>query len=341
MPCNPQNPKANDPNYECNPKTNRWVKKKVVAVRLEKTKIKTNTKTAAIPIGNCNPKNPKANDPNYTCNPKTNRWVKVKTAARREKTGCDPRSPHANNPSYGCDQATRQWVPNEELVKRDIIKAHPFLATVPDIQRKTLYQVFQLVEAAAGRQKNKTKQQKTKTKTWDTACKEMEEKCPMETDLSGDNWCSLDPKDVFYFTKDGKRFCYGVEEIFSIIHMGFTARDTSYQVPPLRFQLPRDSYDRTPFSKEFFHAFQKHLKKHPHIPKEPEVCYFLKFYKEFYDSPSIHPFLTETNPNKVQLSNAIDNFLMKHRHIDINMDTSRWFWMAGKEPRNKKTYMMS
>lgn len=367
MPCNPTNPKAYNINYECNPLTNRWVKKAGrVAGRNKmavKQKVVVVVKEKSTATGNCNPASEKARNPNYRCNPLTNRWVmksgrvarRTKTAVK-EKTGCDPRSPHATDPSYECDPTTHQWVPSDEIIKRDIIRAHPFLAAISNIQNKSLQQVLQLVENGE-RQKNKSKQQKTTTKTkqkvvvavqkskqkttttWQKTCKEMEEKCPMETDLSGDNWCSLDKKDVFYYVKDGKRYCYGVEEIFSIIHLGFTARDTSYQVPPLRLQLPRDSYDRTAFTKDFFKTFKEHIKKHRQVPKEPEVCYFLKYYKQFYDDRNIQTFMTQVDPNKVQLSNTIDQFLMTHRHIDINMNTSKWFWLTGKEPRNKRTYL--
>jgi len=253
MPCNLNNPKARDNNYECNPLTNRWVKKKVVIKQ----------KTA----GNCNPKNPKALDINYECNPITNRWIKKKLT-------------------------------------------------------------------------HKTKENTTeKTKRWHNKCKEMEQKCPMETDLSGDSWCSLEPKDVFYYVKNGRRFCYGVNEIFSIIHLGFTARDTSYEVPPLRLQLPRDSYDRSPFTKDFFVEFTKHIKKHKQLPIEPEVCYFLKYFREFYNDRKIRPFLNQTNPPKVQLSNTIDHFLLKHKDVDINLNTSKWFWLPNKNPRNIFKYL--
>jgi hypothetical protein len=161
----------------------------------------------------------------------------------------------------------------------------------------------------------------------------------METDLSGDPWCSLDAKDVFYYTKNGKKFCYGVAEIFSIIHLGFTARDTSYEVPPLRFQLPRDSYDRTPFTKDFFTAFKAHLKKHGQTPTQPEVCYFIKYVNKFYTDRAIVPFLSQRDPNKVQMSNAIDNFLLRYKEIDINMRTDKWFWRRGNTPRNMRQYL--
>lgn len=220
----------------------------------------------------CNPNNPKARDGRYECNPLTNRWVLKKT--RKEKT--------------------------------TIIKT-------------------------------KTKQQST----WNKTCKEMEQKCPMETDLSGDPWCSLSEKDVFYYKKDNKHFCYGVDEIFSIIHLGFTARDTSYEVPPPRLQLPRDSYDRTPFTADFMTKFRDHVRRHRHTPHHPEVCYFLKHVDGFYNDRAITPFLHRSNPDKVQLSNAIITFLMRHREIDFNLHTDKWKWMPGKKPVSMIRYLSS
>lgn len=259
MPCNPKNKKAQDDNYECNQRTNRWIKKRHI------------TKTHVEKTSDCNPKNPKSQDPNYECNPRTNRWIKKKTVTNKTKQ-----------------------------------------KTVSD--------------------------QKTKQKTWQKTCKQMEEKCPMQTDLSGDNWCSLQPKNVFYYEKNGKRFCYGVDEIFSIIHLGFTSRDTSYEVPPLRLQLPRDSYDRSPFTKDFFITFKQHTQKYRQLPKDPEVAYFLKHMNEFY-SPTIQEYMHQLEPNKVRLSDAIDRFLMKHHDIDINLETSTWYWLPGKRPVNLYSYV--
>jgi hypothetical protein len=190
-------------------------------------------------------------------------------------------------------------------------------------------------------EKRRTKVKQSSLLHWQTTCKEMEKSCPMETDLTGDPWCSLEPKNVFYHVKNGKHYCYGVDEIFSIIHLGFTSRDTSYEVPPLRFQLPRDSYDRSAFTKDFFTAFQKHIKKYGQIPQEPEVCYFLRYYQQFYDDPTIQPFLSQLNPDKVKLSDAIDKFLMRHRYIDINLVSSQWYWLTNKRPRNMKRFLFS
>ena len=130
-----------------------------------------------------------------------------------------------------------------------------------------------------------------------------------------------------------------MDEIFSSIHLVFTARDTSYEVPPLRLQLPRDSYDRTPFTKDFFVAFKDHVKKHRQVPRQPEVAYFLRYVSEFYDSPDIQPFLSQLDPNKVRLSNAIHAFLMKHRDIDINLRRSVWFWLPLRQPTHLHQYV--
>lgn len=297
MACNPNNPKAQDPNYSCNPATNRWVKKKGTVVKTNKT-------------GNCNPTNPKAQDPIYECNPTTNRWVKKKPI-NKEK------------------EKVALVTMIVEKVKNMLTKTKTKDKTKTKTKNKT-----------KSKDKTKTKSKdKTNEKTWDNECKKMEQECPMETDLSGDTWCSLNEKDVFHFKDNNKHFCYGVLEIFSIIHMGFTARDTSYEVPPLRFQLPRDSYDRTPFTKKFFVEFMKHIKKHKQVPTQPEVCYFLKHFENFYNDPVIQPFLTQKDPNKVPLSNAIDQFLLRFREIDINFHTSEWYWLQGKQPRNMKKYL--
>jgi hypothetical protein len=342
------------------------VKKKENKTRVVKEKMVVVVKQKTV-VGNCNPKSAKAQDPKYECNPLTNRWVKVRRVGKEkvvgQTTGCDPRSPFANNPAYECDPETNRWMPTDWLIKREIIRAHPHLTSIPNIYDRPLSYIIRLVDnpgnnktkakttkTKAKTTKTKTKAVKTKVKTiqkqkqkqddgWQKTCKEMEEMCPMETDLSGDNWCSLDPKSVFYYKKDNKRFCYGVEEIFSIIHLGFTARDTSYEVPPLRLQLPRDSYDRTPFPKEFFKLFKEHIYKNRIYPSQPEVCYFLKNYRKFYDDTDIKPFLTQTDPNKVQLSNAINRFLLKDRSIDINMNTSKWVWLPGKKPLNLRLYI--
>lgn len=293
MPCNQKNPKAQDPNYECNPRTNRWNKKKQPTITKTKQKvmIKSKTKTS-----DCNQKNPKAQDPNYECNPYTKRWNKKK---------------HTRNKIV---QKIQDGDIISNVLRKDLIHQYPLLKNVPNIQTKPIHEILDLIPVLE----------------WKEKCKKMEESCPMDTDLSGDKWCSLRPKDVFYYQKDGKNYCYGVKEIFSIIHLGFTARDTSYEVPPLRLQLPRDSYDRSVFTKDFFKALKEHIFKYGIIPHEPEVCYFLKYYEKFYMDRAIRSFLTQTDPNKVQLSNAIQKFLLKYKSIGLNLNTDKWFWKRSR-----------
>ena len=66
--CNANNPKSLLPEYECNPKTGRWIKKKTTGDNKKK----------------CNANNPKSLLPEYECNPKTGRWIKKKIIAKTE-----------------------------------------------------------------------------------------------------------------------------------------------------------------------------------------------------------------------------------------------------------------
>jgi hypothetical protein len=65
--CPSNSPKAQDPNYICNPQSGRWIKKD--GARARKLKI-------GIFSSPCPSNSPKAKDPSYICNGKTGRWIK-------------------------------------------------------------------------------------------------------------------------------------------------------------------------------------------------------------------------------------------------------------------------
>jgi hypothetical protein len=116
MPCNQANPKAKDPNYECNEKTGRWNKKKkaiVVVQPLPQPQPQPQQKTP------CNPSNAKAKDPNYECNEKTKRWVKKKNLVVVKQ--CDQNNPKAKDQNYECNQKTGHWVKKKVVKTRQII----------------------------------------------------------------------------------------------------------------------------------------------------------------------------------------------------------------------------
>lgn len=155
----------------------------------------------------------------------------------------------------------------------------------------------------------------------------MEKTCPMDTDLEGDNWCSLQQKDIVYYNEDGNVYCYKIVDVLKIIHQEFTALDTSYQLPPLRLNLPRDSFNRSVFPLKFIDAVVKKIKRNTITADVafPEVMYFLRHRKRFYQK--LEPFLTQREPNKVQLSQAIEGFLKGSRNLVMKRDTRnqiRW-----------------
>lgn len=149
----------------------------------------------------------------------------------------------------------------------------------------------------------------------------MEKTCPMDTDLEGDNWCSLQQKDVVYYKEDGNVYCYKVVDVLKIIHREFTALDTSYQLPPLRLNLPRDSFNRSVFPLKFIDAVVKKIKRNTITADVafPEVMYFLRHRNRFYRT--LQSFLTQREPNKVQLSQAIERFFTASRDLTMQRQT--------------------
>jgi len=115
--------------------------------------------------------------------------------------------------------------------------------------------------------------------------------------------------------------------------------DTSYEVPQLRLQLPRDVYTRKVFPKDFITKLLERIGKIggglgtiPLYPDQTAVFYFLKYYKKFYSDPTIKRFLKERNPNKVELSNAIAKFLRIGLIDQLNDDELEWWFKRKYEP---------
>lgn len=377
IPCSMRSKFADDPNYECNHRTGRWIKKRQNKVS-EKEKTTRRTAAAVVVGRPCNPSSALAQNPNYECNPLTGRWRKKRVQKRLEtKTdvvqgGCDPNHRHANNPLYECNPLTKRWVKKRKEKRVDtpthiraLLEMYPSLRDVDGIMNYTYADVMNVIEkrllqeksgAANKTQKNavvvktqtktlaKQKQKPAGATTWEEECKTMEKTCPMDCDLVGTNWCELDQKDVFFFKEGGKTFCYSMEEVYNIIHTGFTAMDTSYQLPPLTLQLPRDSFNRTPFSRAFFDAFVFKLQKQKskNLPRKfPEVAYFLRNYTRFFDDPAIQPFLRDQSSNKVQMSKAIESFLTRDGTLKIKREdlTFKWKFAPNKKPRSFRKFI--
>ena len=148
---------------------------------------------------------------------------------------------------------------------------------------------------------------------WDKKCKELEEKCPMSTTLLGDEWCTVDPKNVIY-TKN-YQMCFEYSELLKIIHEGFVALDTSYEIPQLRLKLPRD-----PVRQFIPKAVIKKLLLNPDVFDENQdyliqnhdMFYFLIYLDDFYKTFD-KPQYTSVDVNPVQLSKDLEKWFLKYK----------------------------
>jgi len=151
-PCNSSSKNASDPNYECNPITGRWNKKKrsIVKprrsiVRPRRSIVKPRRSVVKPQKGGCNPNLKNATDPNYECNQLTGRWNKKKRSivkpwrrsivkprrrsivkprkrsiVKPRRRDCNPNLKNASDPNYECNPLTGRW--NKKI--RGIVKPY-------------------------------------------------------------------------------------------------------------------------------------------------------------------------------------------------------------------------
>lgn len=181
--------------------------------------------------------------------------------------------------------------------------------------------------------------------TWPTKCKVLEEKCPMSTTLLGDDWCDVDKRDVIY-TKNYDA-CFEYTELLRVIHEGFIAQDTSYEIPQLRLKLPRDPVRQFIPKKVIMKlllnkkAFEKHIMEHP-VPDE--VLYFLVNIQDFYKTFD-KPAYKSMNMNSVVLSKDIRSWLEKFQRPAGGLRLERYNdrqdikWVF-RQPEFAKTYQL-
>lgn len=357
--CNDQNPKAQDPDYVCNPATGRWVLRRRLVVAGERNKEKT-----------CNPSSWKARSIEYRCNPATGRWNKisvvkradtgvmvhktvataqkrqalvvpvappaVRTREKRRRTREKTTAPAVGlvpDMNYFLNMSTR------DLRRLGIFRGQPAMSRERMIE--TLIRLIsggeddtprhaeKIVDRAPRQQKTPAVPRETRA-PWEQVCKEMEQKCPMDTTLEGDAWCETRESEVIFHTVGDEVYCYKIEDIFRILHQGFTALDTSYQRPhPRRFQLPRDSFTRSVLPLSLMNLVVEKLTPQilTRIPIYPEVLHFLRHRVAFYRE--LQPFITTMNPDKVALSRAIEQFLSRDRKITLtnSRDLSEVGWI--------------
>ena len=178
-----------------------------------------------------------------------------------------------------------------------------------------------LIQALLKFQDKPTQQRPASEKgTWQKKCKEMERKCPVDTNFVGDTWC--EQPETLVVNSPNYSSCFNKEEVMKITHTGFTALDLSYQVPPLRLQLPRDPYNRKLIPKVVFADIKKNLftaKNQQEIKKiiwmHDELSYFLKHLDDFYTTFD-KPKYTKDEVTPVELSKDLENWFLKHKRPD-------------------------
>lgn len=150
------------------------------------------------------------------------------------------------------------------------------------------------------------------TELWSNKCKKLEEKCPTSSTFLGEEWCDVDEKEVVH-TSD-YRMCFKYSELLRMIHEGFVATDTSYQVPPLRLKLPRDGM-RQFIPKSLIRQllldneiFARHFgSTTPH-----ELFYFFAHLDDFYKTFD-KPRYKSSSMNPVELSRDIERWFRKYK----------------------------
>jgi len=198
-------------------------------------------------------------------------------------------------------------LPNSSnLPRRDLIRLlqerYPYVRDLPDLDKNRNSietRLPSLSSSARTQQQIEVQQLPTQQQWWNRVCHNN------DGTLQSQEWNDVSKDNVIRF----QGFCFTLPEVYSMIHRAFTSTDTSYLIAPLRLQIPCEPFGRVPFTLAFFLQLRKKMKE-SNVPQYPEVLYFLRHVRKFYDSDNpIHRFITIRDPNKVQVSHAIEKFL--------------------------------
>lgn len=192
------------------------------------------------------------------------------------------------------------------------LRAHPLYKQVVGRSKMNKAQLVQALKMLLRQQQTQT-QRVQQTQSWSNKCKQLEKNCPMSSTLLGDEWCDVDEKDVIY--TNNYNMCFEYRELLRVIHEGFVALDTSYQVPPLRLKLPRDPVrnfipkvvlKKILMNKEIFE------KNDDYFMDNEELWYFFIHLDDFYKTFD-KPEFKSSNVNPVTLSKEIEKWFKKYK----------------------------
>lgn len=298
----------------------------------------------------------------------TNKTTKHKTKTTKTKTKTNKtkrQSPtkYANHPDYEFDTIKKRWVKKSDLRPIELVNKYK-LFLIEYLKKSTTMnpkEIEKIVKTHATSSKRLSeilvkKGAMTKKEAEDffydynfwnmELCKYMKKICPTETDIEGTDWCEYG-EDLFCFHKDNKTgfvSCYSLDDILGLLSSSFTDGD-DYR---LSLQLPRDPYTRKVLTEDLIKTLLKQIRYYKDYFRnyaDPHVVYFLRNYKKFYANPNIKPFLqktTLTSQEKYKLSEAIENFMTKTNEIRHGWGEGHirwWFWIDGKEPKDKYKYI--
>lgn len=253
----------------------------------------------------CNLQSPKAQDPDYICNQVTNRWNRRNTSSVRPLPPLRaprplPRARIIEDEENELNIFTLYLLSSMPFAKLKRIATKHKIHGRSTRDRKVLEGLIQdFITAGASMPVGDGGRPPSKNNTpwW--------KKCENEETLQGEEWKDLHKEEVVSFGK----YCFTLPEIFSIIHRELTSTDTSYQVPPLRLQVPRDPYTRKPFPLEFM----KHVRgkiSAKIIPTFHDVMFFFHYLEQFYRLDVVKKVLAgENSVSKAKLSMDIEKFL--------------------------------
>lgn len=226
-------------------------------------------------------------------------WVNA-----RQKTPYCRKRPTRAAPAQG--QTTVRF---EEMTLKEL-KAHPLYK---EIRGRSKMKKQELIQALKREVRSRRPRVIPPSQRWENKCKVLEEKCSMSTTLLGESWCDVPERDVIY--TNNYQMCFEYTELLRIIHEGFVALDTSYEIPQLRMKLPRDPLrqfiPKNVIKKILLKpdSFDQHQS---YFVENHELFYFLIHLDDFYRTFD-KPQYTSPDVNPVQLSKDLEKWFLKYK----------------------------
>jgi hypothetical protein len=270
------------------------------------------------------------------CNPITNRWVK-----RTGKIGKNIPATATAAVAQVVAQAQAQAQVQAQIQALAVAPAVAPVAPKPkpkaQPKKKTLSKP-KPKQTTTGKPKQskpapKKPKQAPKPKS-PTLCKQMEEKCAMDTGMLGEEWCSIKPANRLV-SFDNFKFCTTLDEFYltieSALNNGVSGRTPEgFHYSNSQPTIPREPFRREMIPEKMVEAVYKKMKELKRYPKTPATQYFMKHYKEFYR--------TIGDPYKRHEDEVKNKFTVRKRIAEFLGDHSKPYYLTGfHNVQNNKT----